>query len=157
EDGQVFGDLGGELFHLFVDLLPLQAGQAGEAQLQDGAGLRFGELDAALLHLVARIVDQLQQRQDISGVPTAFHQLFAGDVGVGRGFNDGDHLVDIGNGDGQPDQYMGAVAGLAEQEGGAAGDDFLAEGDESADDVLNVHQLGAAVIERQHVDAEAGL
>ena len=47
---------------------------------------------------------------------------------IGRRTDDVDHLVDIGHRDGEPDQHMGAVARLAEQEARAAADDFLAAG-----------------------------
>ena len=50
-----------------------------------------------------------------------------------------DHFVDIGDGDGQADQDMAAVARLGEFELGAPGDDFLAEGDEGADQLLQIH------------------
>ena len=44
--------------------------------------------------------------------------------------DDADHLVDIGDGDGEADQDVGAVARLVEQELGAPADHLLAEGDE---------------------------
>ena len=50
---------------------------------------------------------------------------------------------------------MGAVARLVEFELGPARDHFLAEGDEDAEELLEVHQLRPAVIECQHVAAEA--
>ncbi len=52
---------------------------------------------------------------------------------------------------------MGALAGLAELEGGAAGDHLLAEGDEGGQEPLEVELLGPAAVQRQHVAAEAGL
>ncbi len=53
---------------------------------------------------------------------------------------------------------MGAVARLAEQVFGAAGDHLLAEGNEGREQVLQVHDLrAAAAIERHHVGAEARL
>ncbi len=52
------------------------------------------------------------------------------DGGIGGGADQRDHLVDIGDGDGQADQHMAAVARLGEVEARAAGDHFLAEGDE---------------------------
>ena len=41
-----------------------------------------------------------------------------------------DDLVDVGDGDGEADQDVRAVARLAEQELGAPADHLLAEGDE---------------------------
>ena len=46
---------------------------------------------------------------------------------------------------------------LFEQVGGAPGDDLLAERDKGDDDVAQGHLLGPAAVQRQHVDAEAGL
>ena len=63
--------------------------------------------------------------------PVARHQGFARLVGVLGGADQPDHLVDIGDRDGEPDQDMGAVARLAEQVLGAPGDHLLAEGDEA--------------------------
>ena len=53
-------------------------------------------------------------------------------AGLGRVADQRDHLVDIGDGDGEADQHMGAVARLAQQELGAPGDHLLAEVDEGA-------------------------
>ena len=52
---------------------------------------------------------------------------------------------------------MGAVAGLVEQEFGAAGHHLFAEGDEQRQQVLQVHHLRPAGVERHHVGAEIGL
>ena len=86
--------------------------------------------------------------------PVARHQLLARRVRVGRGADEADDLVDIGDGDGEADQDMGALARLVEQELGAPGDDLLAEVDEGADQVLEVHQLRPAAVQRHHVGAE---
>ena len=52
---------------------------------------------------------------------------------------------------------MGAVARLVEQEFGAPGDHGLAESDEDPQQILQVHQQRAAIVERHHVAAEIGL
>ena len=52
---------------------------------------------------------------------------------------------------------MGAVAGLVEQELGAARDHLLAECDEQRQQVLQIHGLRPAGIERQHVGREIRL
>ena len=51
-------------------------------------------------------------------------------VGIGRGADHADDLVDIGDRDGEADQDVGAVARLVEQELGAARHHLFAEGDE---------------------------
>ena len=73
---------------------------------------------------------------------------------VRAGADDANELVDVGDGNRQADQDMGLVAGVAEQLLRAARNDFLAEVHEGADHVLQVHQLRAAAVERQHVHAE---
>ena len=52
---------------------------------------------------------------------------------------------------------MGSVTRLAEQELGTARHDLLAEGDEDRNQVLQVHDLRPAIVERHHVGAERGL
>ena len=47
---------------------------------------------------------------------------------------------------GEADKGMRALARLAEQIGGAPGDDLLAERDEGGDDVAQGHQLGPAAV-----------
>ena len=106
---------------------------------------------------MAGIGDQRHQRRHVLGRPGARHQLLARRAGIGRGADQPDHFVDIGDGHGQADQDMAAVARLGEFELGAAGDDFLAEADEGGQQLLQVHLHRPAVIQRQHVDAEAGL
>ena len=68
-----------------------------------------------------------------------------------------DHFVDIGDRDGEADQDMGAVARLAEQVLGAPVDHLLAEGDEGRQQVLQIHHLRPAAVERHHVGAERRL
>src|SRR5437016_2490845 len=76
---------------------------------------------------------------------------------VRRGTDQADHLVDISDRDGEADQDMSAIAGLAEQMLGAPGDDLLAEGDKGPQQVLEVHHLRTAAVERHHVGAEGRL
>ena len=68
-----------------------------------------------------------------------------------------DNVVDVGHRDGEAGQHMGPVACLAELEDRAPADDLLAEGDEGDKNLLQVEQLRLALIQCQHVDAEAGL
>ena len=68
-----------------------------------------------------------------------------------------DHLVDVGDGDGEADQHVRPVARLVEQELGAAGDHLLAEVGERLDHVLEIEALRAATVDRQHIGAERRL
>ena len=124
-----------ELFQLVGDLVALEAGQALQAQVEDGAGLGLGEAIGAVLgDLVARLVDQRDQRRHVarpaSRAPSGASRAV---VGIGRAADQRDDLVDIGDGDGEADQDMGALARLAEIERCAGVDDLLAEGDEGGD------------------------
>ena len=107
--------------------------------------------------LVARIVDQRDERRRGRGRPFARHQGVARLVGVLRGADELDDFVDIGDGDGKTDQDVRAVARLAEQELGAPRHHVLAERDEGDQQILQVHHLRAPAVERHHVAAEARL
>ena len=85
------------------------------------------------------------------------HQLLARLVGVLGAADELDHLVDIGDRDGEADQDVGAIARLAEQILGAPVDHFLAERDEQRQQVLQVHHQRPAAVERHHVGAERRL
>ena len=106
---------------------------------------------------MARVGDQLDQGDHVLRRPIAGHQLLARRGGVGRLADQGDDLVDIGDGDGEADQHMGAVARLAQQELDAAPDHLLAELGEGADHVLEVELLGPAADQRHDVGAEGRL
>ena len=158
QDVEIVGDLGGDLVELVGDLLAAERGQPGQAQFEDGARLRVGEdVGAVLLQPVARIVDQRDQRRHVLGRPAPAHQFLARRIRVLGVADDADHLVDIGDGDGEADQHMRAVARLGEQELGAPGHHLLAEGDEGDEHVLELHRLRAAAVQRHHVGAERGL
>ena len=57
----------------------------------------------------------------------------------------------------RPDQDMRPLARLVQKVGRAPGDDLLAERDKGGDDVAQRHLLRPPAVQRQHVDAEAGL
>ena len=92
-----------------------------QAEIEDRLGLLGGQPGGASTgDPVARIVDQRDQLGRGVGRPFALHQLLARLVGVLRAADQLDHFVDVGDGDGEADQHMGAVARLVEQEFGAA-------------------------------------
>ncbi len=68
-----------------------------------------------------------------------------------------DHLVDIGDGDGETDQHMRTVARLAQEIFRAPADDFLAEVDKGLQEIEQVHLLRLAAVERNHVCAKGRL
>ena len=158
EDREVFLDLLADLLQLVGDLVAAERGQARKPQLEDGLGLLLGQLVGALVgDLVARVGDQHDKRGDVVRRPVALHQLLARGSGARRVADELDHLVDVGDGDGEADEDVGTLTRLRQQELGAAADHFLAEVGESLDHVLEIEALGPAAVDRQHVGAERGL
>ena len=158
QDLEVVGDFHRQLVEFFGDFLAAERGQPRQPQFENGLGLLERQPRGAVFgEPMARIVDQRDHRRHILRRPVARHQGVARGVGIRRGADHADDLVDIGHRDREADQDMGAIAGLVEQEFGAAGDHLLAEGDEHRQEVLQVHHLRPAGIERQHVGGEIGL
>ncbi len=150
--------IAGQFVAFGEDFLAAEAGQARQGQGQDGAGLLVGQAHAvAVDHDGARVGDQLDQGHHVADRPVAGDQALARLGRVLRRADDVDHLVDIGHGDGQADQDVGAVAGLVELEAGAADHHLLAEVDEGAEHLAQAHLLGPAAVERQRVDREGAL
>ena len=98
---KVFLDLTGQFFKFVGHFLDADLGQALQPQIEDGTGLGFREvIGAVLVHLVGRIVDQADVARDLRRRPAPLHQFQASLGRVGTGADGGDHLVNIGNGDG---------------------------------------------------------
>ena len=122
QDVEIIGDFLGELVELGLDLVAAERGQALQAQIEDGLGLLVGQL-------VAPAAETLWRGSSISVTMAAtsfagqsrVHQLLARLVGVLGAADELDHLVDIGDRDGEADQHVGAVARLAEQDAWCAG------------------------------------
>ena len=125
-----------DLFQQFAvfghELFTLQAGQALQAHVQDGAGLHLGELET-------------------------LHEAGAGLVRAGGSADQGHHFVDVVDGDAQAFQDVGAGLGLLQVVAGAADDHLAAVVHEAGQGRLEVEQHGTVVHHGQHVDAEAGL
>ncbi len=114
------------------DLFPFQGRQALEGHFQDGVGLDFGQLEP-------------------------FHQGGARRFGGARGLDEGDHLVDVIEGDEKPLQDVGAQLGPLEQELGAAGDDLLAVIEVVDQHLLEGEQAGLAIDQGDHDQAKGDL
>jgi len=68
QDIEIVGDLGGELVEFVLDFVATQRGQALQAQVENRLGLLGRQpIGAVVVDLVARIVDQQNQRFDIAG------------------------------------------------------------------------------------------
>ena len=148
----------GHLSQLLGDLVAFETGEALQPQLEDGASLDFGELVGALGgDLAPGLGDQGDQRRHIGRRPVLGHQPLAGHDRIGRAADQFDHLVDVGDGNGEADQHVRAIAGMVQLELGASGDDLGTEADERLQQFLEVHQARPAAIERQRIHAERGL
>ena len=104
-----------------------------------------------------RFVDQRDYRRHIPGRPRSCRQFSARCQGIFCATDQRNDAIYIGDRDGEPNQYVGPVTGLAEFEDRAPGDDFLAELDERGDDALDIEKFRLAAVERQHVNSERGL
>ena len=105
----------------------------------------------------AGLADALDDRADVAGRPRPRHQPFARLDRVLGVADQLDHLVDIGDREGEADEDMGPLARLAEEIDRAPCDDLFAEDDEGGDDVAQRQLHRPAAVERQRVDTEAGL
>jgi hypothetical protein len=174
QDVEQVVDLGHDVLVLGNDLVLLEAGQALQAHLQDFLRLRFRQaIEAVAAHAVFALeafgtvvvgVDHAaigaRAREHLAhqlAVPAAGHQLGLGDRRRRRLADDADELVDVGQRHRQAFEHVAAFAGLAQREDGAARDHFAAVLQEDLDQVLQVAQLGLAVDQRHHVDAEGVL
>ncbi|SPU80184.1 Uncharacterised protein [Brucella suis] len=158
ENIQIIADFLTDLVQLIGHFIAAERGEALQTQIENGASLFFGEvIGIVFVQRMARIVDKTDQRSHIDGGPAALHQLLTGRRRVGRTANEGDHLVNIGNGNSKTDQHMRAITRLVEQELGTARHHFLAEGDEGAQHVEQRELFRLAAIQRHHVAAKRGL
>ena len=158
QDVEIVGDFVAKLVQLVGNLVAAERRQPLQAQVENGTRLFLGEIiGAVVVEAVLGIVDQFDQRRHVLGFPAPFHQLRPRRCRVRRMADQLDHLVDIGNGDGETHQDMCPCPRLVEQELGAPRHHLLAEGNESAQQVEQVHLLRPAAVERDEVAAERGL
>ena len=156
------------------DLVLLQTGQALQAHLQNFLSLGFRQAVQAVashaqgfLKSIGSVIVGVDHRAIGPGagkhfphqaaVPWAQHQLGFRYRRGRRIADDGNEVVNVGQGDGQAFQYMAAFASLAQREYGAACHHFAAMRQENRDQVFQVAQFGLAINQRHHVDAEGVL
>ena len=167
---QVF-NLGHHLFVLCNDLVLFQPGQALQTHLQNFLGLRVGQaVQAVTTHAehffqtIRTVVVGVNRSAVGTGagqhlahqlaVPRLVHQLHLGHRWRRGVANDGDEVVDVGQGNRQAFQHMAALARLAQVEHRAARHHFAAVLQEDFNQVFQVAQLGLAVDQRHHVHAK---
>ena len=128
QDVQAIGDLPADLAQLLGNLVALEPRQPVQAQIQNGARLGLGQLVAPVRQPAARLVGHLDQRRHRPiGRPRPRHQALARRRRVGGTTDNADHRVQVGHGERQSDQQVGALARLAELERRAPVDHLLAE------------------------------
>ncbi|MNS34194.1 hypothetical protein D3C72_663170 [compost metagenome] len=124
EDVFQAADAGGELVALGLELGALQAGQTAKLHVEDGVGLGFGQ-------------------------PEAGDQGLTGLVGgLGRA-DDAHDLIEVLLGREQAENDVLAGLGLAQLEAGPARDDVDAVVDVLLEDVAQIHDARAVVVQRQ--------
>ncbi len=147
-----------KVLKLVADFILAKRRQALQTQIKNRAGLRFRQAISAILSdHIFRIINQSDQWRNCLCLPVAGHQLGARRRRIGRPADQGNHLVDIGNGNGEADQHMRPLPRLAEQIFRPPGDDLLAEIKEGFKKLLDVQQFRLTPVEGKHVDAEGGL
>ncbi len=158
QDFEIILDLLRKTFQLIADFIAAERRQALQAQIENGLRLFLGQLElVAVAHHVTRIGDEQHQRRKVFCRPVLGHQLFFRRRRIGRGANERDDFVYIGDSDREADQNVSAIARLVEIELRAAGNYFLTEVDERAQNIPQRQLLGLSAVQGQHVDTETRL
>ena len=103
---------------------------------------------------MARVGDQLDKRRHVTNRPFASNKCGASGCRIWRFTDKRNHLIDIGDGDGETHQNMGAVARLAQQKLGAAADNDFAEIRKSLHQILQIQLFRTPAIQGDDVTAE---
>ena len=161
QDVQQLPDAIAELVELVGDLGALELGQAMQAEIEDRLGLALrqaiGPRRIRVRRVLRRLFGEAQQRGDVAQAPVARAQLGLGGRGVGRGPDQSDDLVDVGDRDCETEQDVGALASAREIVGAAARDHLLAELEEGDEHVLEIELQRPPADERHQVDPIAHL
>ena len=132
-----------------------------QAQIEDRLGLALREPVGARgigrRRVLGRLLGEPQQRRDVAERPVAGAQLGLRGRRIGRGADQRDDLVDVGDREREPEQHVRALAGAREIVGAAPGDHLLAELEEGGEHVLQVELQRAAADQRHQVDPVADL
>jgi len=123
-----------------------------QAKIEDRLDLHFGQAVArTFVHLAVDGFDEADIGRDVADRPFAGEQGIARGCRAGRSADDADNFVEIADRDDEAEQDVRPVAGLREFELAAAGDHFLAEGDERLEDRLQPHHFGASAADGKHI------
>ena len=152
---EIFLDVRADRIEFIGNLVSAQSCQSRQAKLENGTRLLFRQIVCAVfIDPMTRVINQQDQRRDISCRPAALHQLGTRRARIRRLADQRDDFINIGNGNGKTNQNMGPFAHLVQQEFCTATDHLLAESDEGFQHVQKDHLLRLAAIERHHVATE---
>ena len=155
---EIVFDFGRKFFQLSRDFFEAQLRKALQAQVENGACLLIREAIAAVrIQTMTGISNQLNQRLQLLRGPIATHQGFTRFCCIFRSADKANNFVNIRHRNRKTNQDMGAITGLAQQEFGAACDDFLAERDEVFQQVNQRQLLWSAIGQSDVIDAERAL
>ena len=148
------------------DFVLFEAGQAVQAQVEDGLCLFGREVVGVFAHAVL-FAEAVRARVFGSGAgehvhylsrrPAARQQRFFGFCRAGGGADEFDDFVYVGKGNGEAFQDVRPFACLAQFIDAAAGDDFAAVRDEDLQRFFERQEARLAANQRHHVDAEDDL
>ncbi len=155
-----------QLTVLINNLVLLQPGDLVQAQVENGLRLDFRQP----VHLTVKTkpgfqpirtrcgcTRALQQISHNTRRPLAAYQFSPRFGAAGRGFDQRDDFVDIGQRYRQAFQHMRPLARLAQQEHGAARYDITAMTDKGFEDLFKIQQAWLAIDQRDHIDTEHAL
>jgi len=135
-----------------------QDGAARQRQSQNSARLLFRQTDLiAVTDDRARIGDERDQRHHITRWPIARDQAFTRHTRIGALANELNHVIDVGDGNGETNGFVTALARFCQPKLGPARHHLFAEGDEDFENLPQAHLFGLTLVQRQHVDAERSL
>ena len=167
EDVEQIGHLGMRIAVVAVDLVLFESGEFLQRHLKDLLSLDVRQVIQAvgaqaagridLGRTVLRRVSSCKQSLDKSGLPAPCHQLQLGNLRSGCSLDHCDELIDVRERDRLSFENVAAHALLAEPEDRAAVHHFPAVAQERLDHLAQVHELGLAVLDHHHVDAEGAL
>ncbi len=157
QNRQQFFDFAAQFNQFVMNFFAFQACQAVQTQIQNGIGLLFRQLAHAVNRFVFRIVNQVNQRHNVTRIPSPPHQSRFRFGSVRRFANQFYNRVKVFDRNRQADQQMGAVARFAKVENRATANDFFAEFDKRGNHVAQIHQLRTPAVQSNHVCAEIRL
>ena len=160
------GDRRQQFLVLVGQFFLFEPGEPGKAHFENLLRLHFGQLvpvrgQADVWRQVlgfGRIrAGRREEAAHETRLPASGQHALFGFVARRRGLDQLDHLVDVGECNGQAFEHVGAIARLAQFEDRAPRDHFAAVTNERVEDFLEVEQARLAIDQRDHVDAECDL